>query len=185
MFRRAGPPPPRSGRRADRCRGQRVARRLQRTELHRARGLDLQQRAPAGNPPAALPFPATASSGCENSALRAGRPPAASRRRRRPARSRRCGSSAATGSSTRRARCAGGGSIHVPDGQPVHDRISDVCRVPSESTAKPGTPRLSTATVRDSKGSSSDGASWVTTISASARSSRPPRPRRRGRRRRR
>ena len=46
-----------------------------------------------------------------------------------------------------------GGSIQVPDGQPVHERISDVCRVPSDSTAKPGIPRLSTATVRASKGS--------------------------------
>ena len=45
-------------------------------------------------------------------------------------------------------------SIHTPDGQPVHDRISDVCSVPSVSTAKLGTPRLSTATVRASNGSS-------------------------------
>ena len=64
-----------------------------------------------------------------------------------------------------------GGSIQVPDGQPVHERISEVCSVPSESTANPGIPRLSTATVRDSKGSSPDGASWSTTISKSARSS--------------
>ena len=41
-----------------------------------------------------------------------------------------------------------GGSIQVPDGHPVHDLMSDVCSVPSVSTAKLGTPRLSTATVR-------------------------------------
>ena len=45
----------------------------------------------------------------------------------------------------------------MPDGQPVHDRISEVCSVPSESTANPGIPRLSTATVRESKGSSPGG----------------------------
>ncbi len=44
-----------------------------------------------------------------------------------------------------------GSSIQMPDGQPVHDRISAVCRVPSVSTAKLGTPRLHSATVRDSK----------------------------------
>ncbi len=64
-----------------------------------------------------------------------------------------------------------GGSIQVPDGHPVQDRISEVCRVPSASTAKPGTPRLSTATVRSSKAPHPAGASWSTMISASPRSS--------------
>ena len=64
-----------------------------------------------------------------------------------------CGSSAAAGSSTRRVRCAAAGRSTTPDGQPVQDRISEVCSVPSESTAKPGTPRLSSATVRDSNAS--------------------------------
>ena len=45
-----------------------------------------------------------------------------------------------------------GSSIQVPDGQPVHDRISAVCRVPSVSTAKLGTPRLNIATVRAFEG---------------------------------
>ena len=43
---------------------------------------------------------------------------------------------------------AAGRIIQVPDGHPVQDRIRDVCSVPSGSTAKPGTPRLNTATVR-------------------------------------
>ncbi|CNM69976.1 Uncharacterised protein [Mycobacterium tuberculosis] len=53
----------------------------------------------------------------------------------------------------------------------MHDRISAVCRVPSESTAKLGTPRLSSATVRSSNGSICGAARWCTMISASARSS--------------
>ena len=40
-----------------------------------------------------------------------------------------------------------GGSIHTPDGQPLQPRISDRNIVPSASTLKPGSPRLSSATV--------------------------------------
>ncbi len=124
-----------------------------------------------GNPPAALVFSATGSSGRENSALRAGTP--ASRQSPSPDTSayskvwvQCCNWKLEPSGAVRR-----GGSIQVPDGQPVHERISEVCSVPSESTAKPGIPRLSTATVRSSNAPSPDGASCSTTISKSPRSS--------------
>src|SRR5215203_1064738 len=41
-----------------------------------------------------------------------------------------------------------GGSIQTPDGHPLHDRISERYRLPSDSTLKPGRPRLRIATVR-------------------------------------
>ena len=59
----------------------------------------------------------------------------------------------------------------------MQDRISAVCRVPSASTAKLGTPRLSRATVWASKGSISGGAccaSWLTR-SRRRQDRRPPR----------
>ena len=53
----------------------------------------------------------------------------------------------------------------------MHDRISEVCSVPSESIAKPGTPRLSGATVRGTQtGPIPLPRPGVTVISASARS---------------
>src|SRR5918999_2144569 len=42
-------------------------------------------------------------------------------------------------------RC--GGSIHTPDGQPLHERITDRYMLPSVSTLKPGRPRFMTATL--------------------------------------
>ena len=102
-------------------------------------------------------FSVTASGGRENSALRAGM--AACRQSPSPETSayskvcvQCCSWKLDPSGAVRR-----GGSIHVPDGQPVHERISDMCSVPSESTANPGIPRLSTATVRASNGSSPDG----------------------------
>ena len=88
----------------------------------------------------------------------------------RPARSRKRASNAEVGSSSRRARCGAARRSRRRTASRVQDRISAVCRVPSASTAKLGTPRLSSATVRASKGSMPAAACWVTGISASSRS---------------
>ena len=45
-------------------------------------------------------------------------------------------------------------SIQIPDGHALHERISDICSVPSGVTTQPGVPRLSTATDRSASGTS-------------------------------
>ena len=43
-------------------------------------------------------------------------------------------------------------SIQIPDGHALHERISDMCSVPSGVTTQPGVPRFSTATDRPASG---------------------------------
>ena len=43
-------------------------------------------------------------------------------------------------------------SIQIPDGQALHERISEMCSVPSGVTTQPGVPRFSTATERSASG---------------------------------
>ena len=43
-------------------------------------------------------------------------------------------------------------SIQIPDGHALHERISDMCSVPSGVTTQPGVPRFSTATDRSASG---------------------------------
>ena len=64
-------------------------------------------------------------------------------------------------------------SIQIPDGHALHDRISDMCRVPSGVTTPPGVPRLKTATDRSASVSSSGSAPSAggTSTTASPRSS--------------
>jgi len=82
----------------------------------------------------------------------------ASPRRPTPARIRRCGSNAATGSWSRPGRCGAEGRSRCPTASPCTSASVRCAAFPSESTAKPGIPRLSTATVRSSKPPSPDGA---------------------------
>ncbi len=73
-------------------------------------------------------------------------------------------------------------SIHTPDGQALHERISAMCSVPSGLTRLLGVPRLSSATVREASGGSGSSpaeATGVTSITESARSAAS-RPGRRG-----
>ena len=171
MFRPAGPRrrPPDDGLPA--AAGQRVARGLECAELHLAGGLDLQQRSPCGQSACG---PGVFGDGVQRPGeLRAAGgdarlPPVAVAGDQRVVEGVRPVLQLEVGA-------VGSGAPRRVDpraGRPAGARAhSDVCSVPSESTAKPGIPRLSTATVRASKGSRSDGASCSTTISASARSS--------------
>ena len=127
----------------------RVARHLERAERDRAGRFDLQQRAPLRQPTRGRRGADDAEQRLAEFRARGGQSGVA------PVAVggddgvvERCASSAAAGSWIRRARCDAAGRSRCPDGHPVHDRMSDVCSVPSESTAKLGTPRLSTATVR-------------------------------------
>ena len=68
----------------------------------------------------------------------------------------------------------GSPSIQILDGHPLHERISDICSVPSGVTTPPGVPRFSSATDRSASGAVATAASPVSSnpsTSASARSS--------------
>ncbi|HLI41124.1 MAG TPA: hypothetical protein VKV35_05720, partial [Streptosporangiaceae bacterium] len=68
-------------------------------------------------------------------------------------------------------------SIQIPEGHALHERISDMCSVPSGVTTPPGVPRFSSATVRSASATApsrppgpSPGTGSPPSISASARS---------------